>query len=62
MKYRCEWRLQGVASSYAGEMEMESYDEDSACRLVQRVIWARDFRDRPVSSIKVRVIQIIQAA
>jgi hypothetical protein len=62
MKYRCEWRLDGIASSYSGAMDIIAYDEDSACRMVKTIIWARDFRDRPVSSIKVRVIQIIQAA
>jgi hypothetical protein len=62
MKYRCKWQLETLARSYTGQMDMESYDEESACRVVQRIIWARDFRDRPVSSIKVRVIQVIRSA
>jgi hypothetical protein len=62
MKYRCEWRLDGVTSSYFGAMDIIAYDEDSACRMVKTIIWARDFRDLTRGAIKVRVIQIIQAA
>lgn len=58
MKYLCGWTLRGFpAEHYSGEIEVPGDDEVEACRLAQRIIWARDFCDRPRSFIKVWIVE-----
>ncbi|MFM2430725.1 MAG: hypothetical protein RLZZ511_1938 [Cyanobacteriota bacterium] len=57
MKYRCEWICEGMATSYSGLLELEADDEDDARKRTQRIIWAREFRDRHPSSIKIHTIE-----